>query len=275
MTTNTTTTIMQLVEKATHGWSGMTWDSAPATVEKALAQAVSARRDLDADADGDTEDGYYRRQVDAAIRRAVASCEGSLWLPDNGSHSSQTARRDWRDLARETEALTADSSVEDIETARQHAEWLADAEREYVSGRAAEAAEHGAAVVEAAQAGDWDTAVEEAREACRVEREFGDDPTWRQVREAVEAAATAEEEREEAQLEAIETATDSELWDSYMGSQSPSEWLALSQDADSGLGIESEIRVDLDSMDLARDLTLDAKDALAAKLAAYIERKTA
>lgn len=70
--------------------------------------------------------------------------------------------------------------------------------------------------------------------------------------------------------ETIATMTASELWDAFMGSQGRREWLAFYNDAGADLDIESTLRVDLDGYDLARDLDSEAKDVLAAKLAAYL-----
>lgn len=72
--------------------------------------------------------------------------------------------------------------------------------------------------------------------------------------------------------ETISAMTSSELWDAFMGSQSRREWLAIYNDQSNGfdLDVESTLRVDLDANGLTSDLDSEAKDALAAKLAAYL-----
>lgn len=65
------------------------------------------------------------------------------------------------------------------------------------SREAIETAERcGLAAVEAAERGDWDTALEEAREAQRAEAEFGDSPTWGPFARAVEESAPSGDEEQ-------------------------------------------------------------------------------
>lgn len=55
------------------------------------------------------------------------------------------------------------------------------------SSRAAEAEERAAEALEAARNGNWVRALDLARQACSLESEHGDCPTWRAFRDAIEA----------------------------------------------------------------------------------------
>lgn len=56
-----------------------------------------------------------------------------------------------------------------------------EAEREECEADAKEASDEGDRAIEAAIRGDWDQVVRHAEEACRIERQYGDDPAWRPV----------------------------------------------------------------------------------------------
>lgn len=169
MTTDITTLRTLIADAST--WTGLTWDSGPTEVLAALERAIR----LAGDRDDDSPEVAYRLRK--TLAGAAEPSNGYDWS-DDGSYRSQQLRRDWRDLLAEIEALSDESSIEDIETARQHAEWLADANRESVEETAAQAAEHGALALEAAEAGEWDDAIAALEEAVGCERQYGDAPAW-------------------------------------------------------------------------------------------------
>lgn len=71
-------------------------------------------------------------------------------------------------------------------------------------------------------------------------------------------------------VEKIRSMLPNDLWEPFMGQQSRREWLACYSDGGAKLDIESTLRVDFEGYDLTRDLDSEAKDMLAAKLAAYL-----
>lgn len=170
-TTKTIADLATAIETAIGQWDGITWDTGPQDVLHQLTKLgeLAAKREED--------DHYTASQMRKAISAALEPDHGTFWS-DDGSYQAQCLARDWRDLRAEIETLDEDSSAEDIETARQHAEWIVDAERKAVEANAEAARAHGEAALEAAEAGDWDTAVEELEQACQIEREYGDDPAW-------------------------------------------------------------------------------------------------
>lgn len=159
-TTDTTDPIATLAAKvatATRGWTGMDWDDDEGI--SAVASRLARGKSVD---------------VDGGI---------SSWIPNDGEH--QMHRKALRRLARDIE----DGTGEDV-TARAQA--LADEERAYVEERASEAADEGRLAVEAARAGDWDAAADRLRRAERIERAFGDAPSWGGLADFAEAQAQAE-----------------------------------------------------------------------------------
>lgn len=67
------------------------------------------------------------------------------------------------------------------------AEWLGACE-----GAAAQAEEYALEAIEHAREGRWGKAIAQAEMACSVESEYGDCPTWRPFREALEEAFDTE-----------------------------------------------------------------------------------
>lgn len=171
MTTTNDITALRTATTNASAWTGLSWESAPANALTSLERAVS----LAGQRDDDSPEIAARLRI---ALRAAAEPSGGCWWRDDGSHRSQQLRTDWRDLLAEVEALTDESSADEIETARQHAEWLADAERGVVESDAAAAAEHGSAAIAAAERGEWDECLEWLESAARLEREYGDEPMW-------------------------------------------------------------------------------------------------
>lgn len=196
-----TAQLIALISDAKTAFTGIDWDTGPSSAAIAMASAWenAAARDA-ALADGE-DGGWERAEIRKALSRAVEPEGGTFWRED-GSYSSQCLDRDWRDLGREVEALHDESSVEDIETARQHAEWIADAEARAVEGNAEAAGEYGDDAIAAAEAGDWEAAVAALEEACRCEREYGDDPSWGPALKLAQELADAADEEGEAVAQA-------------------------------------------------------------------------
>jgi hypothetical protein len=145
------------------GWTGIEWDSSLDALASQLAKAGTDPR---------------------ALAKVAERWEGSRihsYTPDNGSCASQQTEQDLTRLARMVRDCDPD--------ALGLAERLATEERESVEEQAEAAAEHGAAAVVAAEAGEWDDALSEINRACSLEREYGDDPSWGPVRRMIENMA--------------------------------------------------------------------------------------
>ena len=143
----------------------------------------------------------------AAIRaaaKAASSWTGWEWAHDPGGHGivldGPGAVGDWGAWQRERRA---ELDVTDLDLTPDDRESLSDddiaetldavacLEREYgeaCQDDAEAAAELAEQCIEAAEAGDYDTALEHATAASRLESVYGDDPEYRGLRAACEAA---------------------------------------------------------------------------------------
>jgi len=125
-----------------------------------------------------TEVRYYCPVTTAEYEHG--DCGGDCEDIDLDGVTAEEARRRAKDLER---------------NARERAEWESAADwLEDVEGTAASAEEHGAAALEAAEAGDLERAEREAQAAVSAEDEYGDAPTWRPLLTAIEAAISEAEE---------------------------------------------------------------------------------
>lgn len=142
--------ISALVEQLATRWTGIDWDTGPAT----LVNALEAGRAVDED-----------------------DLPGVFW-PADGSHAAQRLTAQWQSLLSD---LATGDDAELLERAKD----LAQAEAAYVEERADSAAVHGRIAVDGVADGRWDDAIEAAKQAAAIEREFGDDPTWGQLEGAI------------------------------------------------------------------------------------------
>lgn len=152
-------------ERLRGDWEGISWDSDLEDVATALEKA---------------RDGAAQY-----IRRAKARAEDgiSIWVFDDGSYDSQKFRAR---VARLTDRLR---EFEALEPLAYDARALADDEASFVALDASAAEDYADEACDAADAGDWKEAVRLANEACALEREYGDDPTWGQLLAMAEAFA--------------------------------------------------------------------------------------
>lgn len=175
---NEQTTIEKLadvIENAATSWDGLTWDS-----------------NLDALADA-LEQGN-RRRASAILEDGVGG-----WITEDGSENSQRFWRAVRGLRQY--GPEQDGLPEELTDLAETVRALATEESEAVEADARRAAKHGDAALAAVKEGRWDDADEEIEAACRLERAYGDDPSWgparkliASMREEAEAAQVADEE---------------------------------------------------------------------------------
>jgi len=146
-------------------WEGISWDSDLEDVAISLEKA--------------------RDGADQWIRRAKRAAEDgiSTWMSDDGSYESQKFRAR---VSRLTDRLR---EFEALESLADDARALADDEAAHVERDAKAAEVYADEACDAADEGDWEEAVRLANEACALEREYGDDPTWGQLLAMAEAFA--------------------------------------------------------------------------------------
>lgn len=161
--------VTALAEKiaAAKRWTGLDWDSNLAD----LAAALEAGN---------------RRKASAILEDGVGG-----WIDDDGSYDSQEFWRRVRSLRQY--GPEQDGLPEDLADLTEAVRALADEECKSVEADARSAAKHGDAALEAVKAGCWDDAEEEIEAACRLERGYGDDPSWGPVRTLISAMRDAAE----------------------------------------------------------------------------------
>lgn len=125
----------------------------------------------------------------------------SSWFGQDGSHESQSHQQAINSLKRRIEdEIDEDCSAEVRAEIEAEAQALADTEEAYVVGRARAAAQEGSKIIEALDCPepDYSEAIRRAEEACSIERDFGDDPSWSPVLSMVERMHVLASEAEDA-----------------------------------------------------------------------------
>lgn len=165
---NDATKLAVLVNEAKAGWSGLDWESSIAGIGDRIRE---------------------RRRVDPE--------EIGTWHSNDGSYASQDHHEEIRRLRTLIEdQIDDDTTPETREEIAALADQLAEQESAYVTLRSDAAGEHGDRAIRHAAAGDWTAAAADLENASEIEREFGDDPTWRAPRLFAEQIAAAAEDQE-------------------------------------------------------------------------------
>ncbi len=137
----------------------------------------------------------------AKIEDAYTTAQGSWTGCDWTTECRYAGEKDGAGL--DLDGVTADAAEDNADNAdldeNERAAWAAQVPwlRE-VECRAAAAEEEGQAAIIAVRAGNLEMALTHAQQACSLEQEYGDCPTWRPLRAAIEAAI---EDRDAAESE--------------------------------------------------------------------------
>lgn len=159
--TITIETIEQLVADASRGWSGIDWDTDPRNALHAAQCGENAWRAF-----------------------CAHECGAGSWFGSDGSYESQQAQARWgRALEMEWSAELLSELIA-----------LVDVENSRVADAAEAAVEHGQEIIAALKSrpADLDEASAAATRAVNLEMEYGDDPCWGPVRDAVEQLIATE-----------------------------------------------------------------------------------
>ena len=149
MTTNQqhVSALRALVESATKAWTTKHWCDAGWSIDE-VYEALCAGKRIDLD------DGQI-----------------TSWIEDDGQPDH---REHWTGIRAVERAIKESDYARAMELATPlSAECIGK-----VEGDAAEAAFLGQQAVEAATRGEWDSAMEQLRDACRLELRYGDDRAW-------------------------------------------------------------------------------------------------
>lgn len=115
-----------------------------------------------------TQDAIAMSEIESYYAAATGRWTGCHWPTDHGP-SDLNLDEVTPAQARE-QAAKSRSLADDWESA---AEWL-----EQCAADAAEAEQYAAEAIQAARRGDFESAMDLANKAVRVETEYGDSPTW-------------------------------------------------------------------------------------------------
>ncbi len=233
---STIDTIKHLIDKAGRTFTGASWDTGPDMVVSALER-------------GDT--------------KRASEPDSGLDVPNDGSMEWGGLRQRWIDLLRDCEHSDG-SNVSDLLA---EAEAIRDENHDYVVECADECEGYGAEAIKALDLGMIDEAIAMLESAVTVERAFGDAPAWHPALDAARAyAATLAEEDVDEDEDADEDADDlvsltpNEAWNTYVGSQPVSEFVANGGD----------VVVYAACAPSCEGLTDDEREAVAALLARHI-----
>lgn len=157
-------------ERAAGKWTGRCWD------------------------DGDrVEPGDSDEQIVRLWERSDGEMRVTQWgIPDDGSHGSQVWKRREAATLREFGRAFEEGNGVLLASACNDLRALARESDDGVARRAAIAEDMAAIALGLAREGDLFRAVEHARDTARIEREFGDAPTWGPFEAAVRALAEVE-----------------------------------------------------------------------------------